>query len=555
MPSRHTSRPIESVDFLIVTALPVERDAVLRLLESEPLQQEGSPTYYLATIQAAAHDGTYTVAVTMLPEMGNIEAAQRTGQAIYDLAPAYVLMVGIAGGVQGRVNLGDVIVSTQIVYYEPAKMTPTGNALRPSSVLTDRLLLDRAQNYQEPSWRDLISVPRPSRRGRKTARAEQSEVSFGAIAVGEKVIADQLAMDQLASIHAKFIGVEMESYGVALAAASSAHRPRCLTIRGVCDFADASKNDTWHRYAAESAAAFTVGFLRCGPVAPRSMHQAQSPAKRFLIVIRHQSMERFPNLAIASVLPSEYHTDYAVEIDLDQSDVYEDGRLTDPLEAARRQANLEERVNALLATHPDADIAYYAIAHIPLLFLAGYSLSSKRAILLFDFNRHARVWNQLHLGEDIPTLEMMGLPSRTRRTTGDVVVRVSISYLVTEDDIAGIVFRPIASLHMKLAQPRLDVVTNEQQVRVYGQHFRELLDTIHERLPNTTCIHLFYAGPPPVAFHFGQLISKTIHPRVVVYNYVARDVPRYSWGLDITAPVQADGFLVRPNTKENRNDV
>jgi hypothetical protein len=69
-------------------------------------------------------------------------------------------------------------------------------------------------------------------------------------------------------------------------------------------------------------------------------------------------------------------------------------------------------------------------------------------------------------------------------------------------------------------------------------------------LPNTRRIHVFYSGPPPVAFHFGQQISKTIHPKVIVYNYVSKDTPPYSWGLEITAAPDDPDFVVRPTLKE-----
>jgi nucleoside phosphorylase len=540
-----------AIDFLIVTALPEERDALLALLEPvQKIWQEGSPTYYRAEIPAYAQDGKYHVAVTMLNDMGNVEAAQHTTQAIHDLGPDYVLVVGIAGGVRGKVRLGDVIVARQVIYYEQAKLTPAGLDARPSAYPADPTLLDRAQNYMDLSWRDLIRASRPAKRGRKASQQEQSDTVFGVIATGEKVIADADVIAQLKRIHSKLVGVEMEAFGVAVAAANNRDRPRFMAIRGACDYADNTKDDRWHRYAAESAAAFTIGFLRSGPVVPRTARVERQVRDATLIAIRHQSMERFPDRAIVSSLPPEL-ADYSIEESVvDQSDLFIDGRLIDPLQAAQRQGNLDQRLDELLSKHGDAKVAYYGIAHIPLLFLAGYSLSNKRAIHLFDFNRRSRVWNLLQLGGDIPTLKLSGLPARARRTKGDVVIRISISYEVTADAIAGVVSSPTASLHLHIEQPQLDIVTSEHQVQEYGRVFRSMLDGIHQKLPNATCLHLFYAGPPPVAFHFGQQISKTIHPRVIVYNYVAKDDPPYSWGLEVTASIDAPQFVVRSGRRE-----
>ena len=73
-----------------------------------------------------------------------------------------------------------------------------------------------------------------------------------------------------------------------------------------------------------------------------------------------------------------------------------------------------------------------------------------------------------------------------------------------------------------------------------------MMDAIHEQFPAATGIHLFYSGPPPLAFYCGQQLSKTIHPQVVVYNYVARDTPNYSWGIDLMRDLDEAGFLVTP---------
>ena len=378
--SRSVSRRA-SVDFLIVTALQVERDAVLRLLgDVEQVVLEDLPTYYRATIPAPSQGGTYEVVVTMLNDMGNVEATQHATRVIQALAPDYVLMVGIAGGVRGKVKLGDVIVGKQVLYYELSKVTPDGYDARPTSYLADPTLLDRVQNYNDLSWRDFIQTARPPRRGKKATTIEQSDVVFGVLATGEKVVGDTTFVNQLRRLHSKILGVEMEAFGVAVAAANTRDRPRFLAIRGVCDYADHTKNDHWHRYAAESAAAFTIGFLRYGPVPPRAVRVAKQSRAATLVAVRHRSMDRFPEQALVASLPPEL-ADYILdEIVIDQSDLYHDGRLTDPLEAARRQHNLEEQLTARLATHQGSQSCL--LRHRP------YSSSLLRWLHAFEQTRY-----------------------------------------------------------------------------------------------------------------------------------------------------------------------
>ena len=265
-----------------------------------------------------------------------------------------------------------------------------------------------------------------------------------------------------------------------------------------------------------------------------------------LVVIRHQSMEIVPQKAVLASLSGAYPHYRIIEVVIDQCDLFHGNKLSDPREAARRQAEIARQIAELLIRHPEAEVAYYGIAHIPLHFLAGFQISNRGQLTLFDFDRHRRTWDQLQRPGDMAQLRVSGLPPRVRPGGGDVVVRVSIVHRVTAEVIAEVIPSPMASIHLALKQPRADVVTSEQHIREYGRIFRQTMDAIHERLPGASGIHVFFAGPASLAFYCGQLVSKTIHPRFIVYNYTGQDVPRYSWGLDLTRDINAPDFLVQP---------
>lgn len=268
-----------------------------------------------------------------------------------------------------------------------------------------------------------------------------------------------------------------------------------------------------------------------------------------LITIRQQSMESIPPHAISTSLPSELAELEIIEILIDQTEFYVNGRLIDPIKAAQCQINLPQRLAKLLDIRHNTKIAYYGIAHIPLLFLAGYQLSTKQQIYLFEHNRRTDYWDQLQIGGRYPEIKIDGMPASLDLVKGEVVIRISISYPVTLEAIAGIVPEPIASLHFRVNQPRLDIVTSQEQLMQYSKSFREMLDEIHHKLPNTERIHLFYAGPTTLAFNFGRLISKTIHPKIVIYNYFSKDSPRYAWGLEITSDIESTNFFIKTGVK------
>jgi nucleoside phosphorylase len=100
------------VDFAIIAALKVEREAMMKRLDGvEKVQEEGEPlTYYVGELSIPGEDRPYTVVVTQLIEMGNPDAAIATTKVVPRWRPRNVLMVGIAGGVQEKAALGDVLV-------------------------------------------------------------------------------------------------------------------------------------------------------------------------------------------------------------------------------------------------------------------------------------------------------------------------------------------------------------------------------------------------------------------------------------------------------------
>jgi len=271
---------VPPIDFLIITALEEERAAVLDLLTGHRRIEragEDSNTYYEAVVQSEREDGAaYRVLVTSLVGMGPSLAASKTTLAVLQWHPRHVLMVGIAGGVRSQVQLGDVLVSRQIADYTDGKLSPDGREVRWRAYPADASLLDAASHFTH-GWEDLLTQQRPGD-GRPRCH-------IGVIASGGDVIAHAQAIASYQETWGKLVGVEMEGGGVALALHNTPDRPRFLMIRGVSDHADEQKNTAevqrWREYACAVAAAYAVGLIRKGLIAPYAVsrvHPLESKA-------------------------------------------------------------------------------------------------------------------------------------------------------------------------------------------------------------------------------------------------------------------------------------
>ncbi|KAM0458279.1 hypothetical protein ACHAO4_003007 [Trichoderma viride] len=84
-------------------------------------------------------------------------------------------------------------------------------------------------------------------------KAQAPAIFFGCFGSGDRVIRSGEERDKLAREH-KIVAVEMEGAGVW-------DEFPCIVIKGISDYADSHKNDTWKAFAAATAAAATKALL------------------------------------------------------------------------------------------------------------------------------------------------------------------------------------------------------------------------------------------------------------------------------------------------------
>jgi nucleoside phosphorylase len=530
------------IDFAVVTALKHERDALLQRLEDvTPMTFGNDPyTYYRGALTLPDGHERYELVVIQLLGVGNNEATAGTVRLIERWSPTYVLFVGIAGGVQGKVALGDVIVADFVYYYELAKQTSTGPQIRGQQFPTNRVLYGRAQNYEATEWRSLIGVAAPNT---DAVAMSIPAVHFGTIGSGEKIVADSKTLKKLLQACPQLRAVAMEGAGVALAALNSGDPPGLLEVRSICDFANEHKNDDWQYYAAHTAAAFTIGFLRSRPVPP-AMTTARLTAKKPRIVLCAQSLRPIAPDEILPALGDSSDERPVERVSLDWTDLMAQGVLIDPEAAALRLTEPSGALYGALARRAEADLIFHGLAHIPLAMLAGYIVSDRQPVRLYDFHQRLNggTWAWPEDLPEPPSLAVSGLPTKTLRRPGDAVIRISVSYRVTPDQTRLAVPNPAIEVDLGIPAPTWHIVRSEAQTHQYGQVFRQALDQLVQRCPSLHRIHLFYSGPMALAFHLGQRISSNIHPTLVAWNFRQR----YEWGLNLAAALQGAPSIVRP---------
>jgi len=283
VPSRHREPDTpRGVDVVILTVLPEEYEAVCGKL-SDLTRWPGAsdrPNLYAwqsGRIPCASQDGAYVVVVGQTSRPGTNQGALATDEALQLWRPRYIFFVGIAGGL-ARARLGDVVIADVIHGYEYGKIE---RQFQPRSNWTYRtdlgLLTGSSACAPSPVWRELIQVTPPC--------GCQTPVLVGEVASGDKVVdnPNNAFFRQVLRVYPKAVAVEMEGAGAGQAIEQAQARGQTvglMMVRGISDVPRAERpgskvrgtreRDKWNRYAAEAAAAFTVGYITAGlPVPPR----------------------------------------------------------------------------------------------------------------------------------------------------------------------------------------------------------------------------------------------------------------------------------------------
>lgn len=252
---------------------------------------------------------------------------------------------------------------------------------------------------------------------------------------------------------------------------------------------------------------------------------------KLLIAILHKSIDDFLNPNFSKIR-NGYYKDYEVQtIIINQTKTYKSGELNFPDYAVFEQQNLISELATLTRTNSNTEIAYFGLAHIPLLFDIGSKIADKFKIEFFEYNRNSYHWDYLEKGENNLDINQ-NCVSRDSQIK-EAVIKIEISYPINDILIQDVVSNIAVFKSISLNPIKLDSINNTSEIKVISQMFRESVDKIISEHPDITLIHLFYSGPVSLAINLGRKISKRTDPKFLVYNYMSNAKPKYKWAINL----------------------
>lgn len=250
-------------DVAILCALhKVELESVLNLgWEWEETESPGDPTiYYLGKTKQKGK--VINVVAAAAPQMGMAAASVLTTKIIFQFRPRYVAMVGIAAGVRDKVGFGDILVVDQSWDYGSGKVvSEDGEQILVPDPLPLRIDSSVREQFNAMSL-DTKCLGRISAGWPGNKPDRELKIHVGSVASGSSVIADIEVVKSLLKHNRKLLGIEMETYGVYLAARNCPDpKPTVFSIKSVSDFADKKKKDDYQKYAAYTSVALLSEFV------------------------------------------------------------------------------------------------------------------------------------------------------------------------------------------------------------------------------------------------------------------------------------------------------
>ena len=258
---------IIDVDVAILTAVDDEFESVKMLIDGwDVIELSDDPTAYLINTYTVG-GATKKVLLAKLSEMGMTAASCITTKIVKSFSPQKIYMVGICGGVRGKVDIGDIIVASstwdygngkikekedtsQNGYYDfeasPNQISSSISNIDNIKLLTENILSDVTNDWNKEHKSNTI----------------MPKIHISPMPSGASVICDETLFNEvIRPQHRKCVAIDMETYGVYFAATKSTRKNiDFLSIKCVSDFADKEKNDDYH----ESCCFTSANFLfRC----------------------------------------------------------------------------------------------------------------------------------------------------------------------------------------------------------------------------------------------------------------------------------------------------
>ncbi len=261
-----------------------------------------------------------------------------------------------------------------------------------------------------------------------------------------------------------------------------------------------------------------------------------------LLVVLHSHQQPLPQEIVYQAMPKAFQhlrvTYCTLHLETATSDL---GNYPWPVVLSEQSRKVQQTLQRKLDQLPDHAVLYFGKVPAPLAAHLGHRLADRtQTFVFFESSPGNWSWQESKSGKLLES----GAPTEPCRGTHELVVRMGINRPVSEEAHPHFVAQPSRIINY---QPELigqHLLQHHQDAVAYAQLFRQLLQTIEERLPNTHRLHLFAAVPAGLAFLFGQQIRKDYPVEIHWYAPPKFMESTHQFTLVLNAPPDTNAYHV-----------
>lgn len=251
------------IDVLVVTALRnPEMHAVRSLPWAWSSEEPFDDANFICRGSLESNGHALSAVSAVSDRMGMVATAVLASKLLARYKPRLCVMPGICAGVKGRSDIGDVIFADTCWDYQSGKFGVDDSGAARFEIDPHQIAVDAAVSSRIDQLAGDDTEIHRIWKGWPTRPGTQPKLIRGPVASGSAVLADQASVERIIQQQRKVCGIEMELYGLYVAAEQCASpQPLTFGLKAVCDLADASKADQHQSYAAYMSAQVMHSFL------------------------------------------------------------------------------------------------------------------------------------------------------------------------------------------------------------------------------------------------------------------------------------------------------
>lgn len=185
-------------------------------------------------------------------------------------------------------------------------------------------------------------------------------------------------------------------------------------------------------------------------------------------------------------------------------------------------------------------LIYYGIAHIPLIFRAGFQIGDEGAVkLLHKYRNSQSIFKEISSDPETYRAQMYPRTNTYSNSSREMLVVVATSLEVVDSDLS--IFRTKGircELGFYMTDPSMydfDVIDSYAAMhRLRTKVLSDIRQTVQRE--NIERIHLVLATSSDFAFYLAQGFSQYHDPEIIIYQYEHSTSEKYPWGISNKQP-------------------